>query len=250
MPIKNIGKKLNESLHGAVETVKAKAEEVEVPDFKKLGDRASEQVKAVFQKKNTGKSDTAESSEPPVISAVSGRNALKVIYFLMAADGEIYHGEEEKFDEIGKALLPDYSSVKESIIKECRSDMEKVIDPEDHYDVIQDCAENALLFSEQSGDAVITPKLLVWNLLAVAYSDESYDDTERRLLKYIVRKLNVDKAVFLEMESSILTLMDIERELSWVKTTNRPYLKIEETVSELTGRKSVIFDSVKDLIAL
>ena len=84
----------------------------------------------------------------------------------------------------------------------------------------------------------------------MAYSDENYNDTERRLLKYIVRKLNLDKASFLEMESSILTMMDIERELTWIKATDRPYLKIEPVVSELTHRKKVIFDNVKDLIAL
>ena len=92
--------------------------------------------------------------------------------------------------------------------------------------------------------------MLVWDLLTIAYSDESYDESERRLLKYIVRKLSIDKSVFLEMESSILTLMDLERELNWIKTTDRPYLTIENMVNELADRKNVIFESVKDLIAL
>ena len=83
-----------------------------------------------------------------------------------------------------------------------------------------------------------------------AYSDESYDETERKLLKYIVRKLQIDKAVFLEMESSILTILDIEKEIAWIKTTDRPYLTIEARVNELTRRQAVIFDSVKDLITL
>ena len=128
--------------------------------------------------------------------------------------------------------------------------MRKVIDPEDHYDVIQDCVEAALLATVKAEEATISSKLLVWDLLTVAFSDENYNDSERRLLKYIVRKLNLDKASFLEMESSILTVMDIERELTWIKTTDRPYLKIESVVSELAQRKKVIFDNVKDMIAL
>lgn len=52
------------------------------------------------------------------------------------------------------------------------------------------------------------------------------------------------------MESSLLTLMDIEKELTWIKTTNRPYLVIEAMVNELADRKNVIFESVKDLISL
>ena len=95
-----------------------------------------------------------------------------------------------------------------------------------------------------------TRQLLVWDLLTIAYSDESYDETERKLLKYIVRKLQIDKAVFLEMESSILTILDIEKEIAWIKTTDRPYLTIEARVNELTKRQAVIFDSVKDLITL
>ena len=57
MPIKNIGKKLNDSLHGAVDAVKTKAEEVELPDLKKLGGRASEHVRSVFHKKAADKAD-------------------------------------------------------------------------------------------------------------------------------------------------------------------------------------------------
>ena len=92
------------------------------------------------------------------------------------------------------------------------------------------------------------PKLLVWDLLAIAYSDGAYDDAERRLLKYVVRKLDIDRAVFLELEGSLLTLQDLERELSWIKSTDRPYLTIEATVNELEKRKRVVFDSIMDLI--
>lgn len=99
-------------------------------------------------------------------------------------------------------------------------------------------------------DTFITPKLLVWDLLTIAYSDESYDERERKLLKYIVRKLGVDKAVFLEMESSMLTILDIEKEIAWIKTTDQPYLTIEARINELMKRKAVIFESVKDLITL
>ena len=137
-----------------------------------------------------------------------------------------------------------------SIVGECQAQLNKVIDPEDYYDTLQDGVEDALIRSRQTADTFITPKLLVWDLLTIAYSDESYDEAERKLLKYIVRKTNIDKAVFLEMESSILTLMDIEKELAWIKTTNKPYLTIEAMVNELADRKSVIFESVKDLIAL
>ena len=243
------GKGLKDRLQGAVNSAKAAAKEVKIPEVKVTTPDVKAKVadiKESLKKKEKSKGD----SEVLEIKAITTRSALKIIYYLMAVDGEIFHSEEEKFDSIGKELDPDFAQNKEQIVGECQAQLDKVMEPDDYYDVLQDGVEDALLLSRQTADSFITPKLLVWDLLTVAYSDESYDEAERKLIKYIVRKTNIDKAVFLEMESSLLTLMDIEKELAWIKTTNRPYLVIEAMVNELADRKNVIFESVKDLISL
>ena len=265
------GFNLKGMLQGAVKSTKAAVESVDLSDVKEkiqeTGDSAlgavkkvkmpevdASKIKSVFKKKESKKDDTkteqAEQEDIITVSAISTKSAIKIIYYMMAADGQIFHDEEEKFDAIGQELDPNFKEHKEQIVGECQAQLNKVIDPEDYYDTLQDGVEDALIRSRQTADTFITPKLLVWDLLTIAYSDESYDEAERKLLKYIVRKTNIDKTVFLEMESSILTLMDIEKELAWIKTTNKPYLTIEAMVNELADRKSVIFESVKDLIAL
>ena len=104
-----------------------------MPDLKKFGEKATEQVRLAFHRKDRA----AEQNHGQVVpTAISARNAVKVIYFLMAADGEVYHGEEEKFDAIGADLISNFDEMKASILAECQADMRKVIDPEDHYDVI------------------------------------------------------------------------------------------------------------------
>ena len=245
------GKGLKDKLQGAVDSAKTVAKEVKIPEVKvKAPDVKATvaNIKDAMKKKDS--ENKKENSEVLEIKIVSTRSALKIIYYLMAADGEVFHSEEEKFDAIGKELDPDFEKNKEQIVKECQAQLDKVMEPDDYYDVLQDGVEDALILSRQTADTFITPKLLVWDLLTVAYSDESYDEAEKKLIKYIVRKTNIDKAVFMEMESSILTLMDIEKELSWIKTTNKPYLVIEAMVNELADRKNVIFESVKDLIML
>ena len=236
----NATAKMKDSANSVIEKVK----DSKLPDVQ----TAKERVKDFFRKDETN----LDSSNDTIlnIKAVSTNSAIKIIYYLMAVDGQIFHSEEEKFDSIGIEINPSFIQVKDVIVSECQKQMDKVIDVDDFYDVLQDGVEEALILSKPGPDSFITPKLLVWDLLTVAYSDESYDETERKLIKYVVRKLNIDKAVFLEMESSILTLLDIEKELSWIKTTNRPYLTIEAMVNELMDRKNVIFESVKDLIAL
>lgn len=161
MAIKDFGKGLKSSLHDAVDTVKAKAKEVELPDIKEAGEKTSERIKSIFKKTDGDKPSNEAIAPTQNITSISARSAIKVIYFLMAADGEIYHGEEEKFDLIGLELDPDFSNSKEQIIQECQTALDKVIDPEDYYDALQDGAEEALLSSQKAEEASISPKHLV-----------------------------------------------------------------------------------------
>lgn len=185
----------------------------------------------------------------PVI-AVSVKSAIQIIFYLMAVDGQVYHSEEERFELIATELDPRFAVHKDLILFPCQHQLKKIIDDSDHYYVIQDGVETALMTSRTATDSFISSRLLVWNLLTIAYSDNQYDVAERRLIKYVVRKLNMDKSVFLEMESSIQTLYDLENELSWIKTTSRPYLTIETMVNEISDRKNVITSNVHDLIML
>lgn len=266
--------KLKEMLQGAVDSAKDAVKDIDLSEAKekiqkatdstveavkkvKLPEVDTEGIKNIFKKKDAEQGSDSETTEEELkeaevlsIKAIPTRNAIKIFYYLMAADGEIFHSEEEKFDSIGQELDPNFAEHKEQIVNECQAQLDKVIDLEDYYDTLQDGIEDALTHMKVTDDSFITPKLLVWDMLTVTYSDEKYNEVEGKLLKYVVRKVNIDKAVFLEMESSILTLMDIEKELEWIKTTNKPYLTIEAMVNELNDRKSVIFESVKDLIAL
>lgn len=249
------GKGLKEKLQVAAETAKNMAKDatkdVKLPSAEEI--KTSAKGKLAEVKESLKKKEKNVPKEQPEIlefKVLSTRCALKIIYYMMAADGEIFHSEEEKFDAVGRELDPAFADNKDSIVAECKAQLNKVMDSDDYFDVLQDGVEDALLASRPSDDSFVTPKLLVWDLLTVAYSDEHYDEAERKLLKYIVRKANIDKAIFLEMESSIQTLLDIEKELSWIKTTNKSYLTIEAMVNELMDRKNVIFESVKDLISL
>ncbi len=228
------------------EEEKSEANKIGSKETKKSDDKKDKPEKKLSEYKKAA----AEEHTPAAVKVLSTDSAIKIIYFMMAADGEISKEEEDKFAEICLALDPGFADHKEALIKECKKAMDKALEPEDYYDTLRDGIEEAILSSNPGDNAFITPKLLLWDLLTIAYSDNKYHDDERKLMKFIVRKLDVDKSVFLEMESSIETLMDLEDELAWIKTTDRPYLTIEAMVNEIADRKNVIFSSVKELIAL
>ncbi len=228
------------------EEEKSEAKKIGSKETKKSDDKKDKPEKKLSEEKKAA----AEEHTPTAVKVLSTDSAIKIIYFMMAADGEISKEEEDKFAEICVALDPKFSEHKDELIRECKKVLDKALEPEDYYDTLRDGIEEAILSSNPGENAFITPKLLLWDLLTIAYSDNKYHDDERKLMKFIVRKLDVDKSVFLEMESSIETLMDLEDELTWIKTTDRPYLTIEAMVNEIADRKNVIFSSVKDLIAL
>jgi len=248
MAIKDIRKGLKKTIIETKDAVKNTADSIkDAAKYIKVPELKADQF---LKKKVPLPAKQEEESKTLDLQTVSTKSALKIIYFLMAADAEVYHSEDETFDTIGLNLDPNFMDIKEDLISECQNQLNKVIDPEDYDDVVIEGVADALLTSVSTEDSFITPKLLVWNLLTIAHSDEKYHARERKIIKYIVRKLNIDKDIFLEMEHSFLTLSDLEKELNWIKTTDRPYLKIEAMVNEIADRKNVVFESVKDLITL
>ncbi len=285
MEKKDLGGILKGKLKEASDTVKNTVKDVKLPDVKmsdiKMPDvKVPDQVKNVFKKKDADKGATAEEnielnseqvqeaknteaqeaaekkevelseSEIQAVRVVSPMNALKIFYYMMAADGTIDLKEEEKFDLIGKEIDPDFDKNREHVVKKCEDQMGKVIDSEDYYDSVQDGVEEALLSQQVLDKGYVPARMLVWDLLTLAYSDDNYNDVERKLMKYIVRKMDIPKDVFLEMENSYLTVNDLEKELKWIKTTDRPYLTIEAHVEEIERREQAIYESIKALILL
>ncbi len=244
--------KAREALQNVAKSVEQAAKDVKIPevhiDLEQMKNMATEAADSL--KKSVARAPEVIGEQKPEFPFLSPKNALKIFYYVMAADGEIFHGEEDKFDDMGREVDADFEKDREAIISECEAQLARGIDPEDHFECIQDGIEEALMAACPPEERKISAKWLIWNMLALAYSDERYDERERKLLKYVVRKTNTDKTVFLEMESSFLTLLDVDRELAWVKTINRPYLTIEATVQELINRKDVIVKSVNDLIML
>lgn len=241
---------LRDAADVATSAAKDAARNVKVPDIKvsdiKVPDIKLSKDFSILKKKST---DEAENNDD-VITCLSTNSAIQIFYYLMSVDGHIESDEEDSFVMLAQEIDPNSQSRVEENVEICKKQLELVDDAEDFYDIVQDGVEKAIHKSVKTKDSFITPKLLIWDMLSIAFSDGTYDETERKLIKYVALRLNIDKAVFLELESSMYTLVDLEKELKWIKTTNRPYLTIEAMVNEIADRKNVIFESVKDLIAL
>lgn len=191
------------------------------------------------------------------------RDALHIMYCLMAVDGTISEKEEDKFDEIGKVCDPNFDTYKKTLIKECldasrlETSYGRAFVPqtpeemEDYYNQIHDYVGDLITGLPRGWPVAggIRPQILLWNLLAIAYSEGDYSANEKRLIRYFSRRAGIEDTVLLEMEHTIRTLFTIEKEEEWLKSTNRPYRVIEARVNELADRKNTIMKGVNALIA-
>ena len=180
--------------------------------------------------------------------AISTEGAMIIMYYIMAADGCLHNEQLDQFELICNELDPEGNVERERLIKSCELHLSKA-ENDDYYDYVQDGVEFAI-YHRNYPPSLITPKMLLWDMLLIAYSNGEYAENEQKLIKYTARKYNVDKAVLLEMEHTMLTVADIEKELIWIKTQNKPYLEIEKIVNELNVRKQAIFAGVKALVTL
>ena len=196
------------------------------------------------------KANTPVETVPIYTKAISFETALKITYYLMAVDSKIKKSEEEKFDEICNSTNPDFIEMKEEIVEYCKSQIKKAKDKKDYFNAIKKGIEKELVNTEPTQNSFIAPYILVWNMLTIAYSDGDYSESERKIVEFVVKKTNIDKTLFLQMDSSYAAIVDIQKEIEWIKTTNKPYLVIEKQVKELEKRINDIFESVKYLMTL
>ena len=190
----------------------------------------------------------------------SVRDSLRIMYCLMLIDGAVSVEEEAKFSEIGLACDPDFDIYKKQLIDECcavaQSESAQGVefitleseDSDEYYDQIHDYVGDLIKEENFYRTEGVGAKGLLWNLLAIAYSEGDYSANEKRLMKYIAMKSGVERTTLLEMEHTFSTLMAIEKEEEWLKSSDRPYKVIEERVAELSNRKDTIMQGINALV--
>lgn len=208
---------------------------------------AQQKEKRAFQKEAVSDALRLQSEQEVVLSI---RDSLRIIYCLMIADGQVSDEETARVCEIGQELDPEFPSYQSVLIEEGAELMSTPSeDGEDYYDSIHDRISEIVHTSSVSKENGLRGKILLWDLITIAFSDGDYATNEKRLLRYIAKCLGVDYAILLEMEQTVRTLLAVEAEESWLKSSDRTYEIVKERTDELTGRKDSIMQGIRALLA-
>ena len=176
------------------------------------------------------------------------RAAIKIFCYLMAADGAATADEQECFQAIGAELDPDgFHEYREQILEEVDRQLQSGMEEEDSYELLLEGIDRELAVPAE-GEAGIGVRLLVWDLLTIAFSNADYASVERKLIKHIVRVTGMEHSVFFEMEHSMKTIAAIEKEMNWIEQSNRPYAQVRPIVDELQNRRAATMEGIRQLI--
>lgn len=179
---------------------------------------------------------------------IEKKSAIKAFYYLMAVDGDVSDIEIDKLNEIGNEIDSEYyNEYRESVISECLAQIDTA-DDDEYYDVIQEGLDDALLCIAEDQSQGIALRLLVWDMLVMAFVNDEYSYEERRLIKHVVRVAKMDKSIFLEMEQLLKTAVSVDKEKERISTSDKTYAEVRPIVEELEKRQKVIMESAKALI--
>ena len=178
------------------------------------------------------------------------KGAVTAFYYLLSSDGEVTQDEISTFDEIGEELDPEgFTSYREEIIEACLKQLSKAENDDEYYDVLLEGLDRALSDRTEIIEEGITSRLLLWDMLIMAYSNEEYDTNERKVIRHLVRIMDIDKSVYLEMERIADTSLAVKQEYEWAQKLDRPYAEVRPIVEELEQRMRVLRESALTLIS-
>lgn len=166
----------------------------------------------------------------------------------MMADNEVSEKEMKKLELILNDIDVNDLVDRQSLINECTENIDNNEGKHKRLILIQDKVEREL--SESDDDDAIPAKLLLCNMLSMAYSDGTYSENEKNLIQYFTIRMEIPVDIALEIENTLFAYLDIERELDIIVNIDRYYRDIYPIVESLNDRKELLYNNIIDLIIL
>ena len=165
-------------------------------------------------------------------------SCLILVYCVMNADGNLSSEEEQKFQVICSEFNPSINSLE--VLSTIKDEMQDID--------VTELANKTLEEAVNSTDGTVNPKLLIWDLVVVAWSDRAYTEKERDLISTIREKLNIDETVQMEMEQSYRTIIALEKEREQISQAGICEEEKTSKSTELDKRIDVIRSSINALV--
>lgn len=208
--------------------------------MKKVADTATAGVDSV--KKGI---DGIKGQKPEPEESNAGKQFIKLLCYLAAADGAVTQDEKSKVEEIAREMDEDFLEYGENMIKECVEQIEQDSHDFGYLGAAKVGAQNTLRDLNASEQE---KKLLVWNLFAVASADGIEED-ESGFIEFVSEKMGIDQAIVEELSSYNSAIIELSAAKEQLETNDHSYREIEPQVNEAVTQEQIILQAAQALIA-
>jgi hypothetical protein len=162
----------------------------------------------------------------------------KICYLFLSLDEPMTEAHLLKFTKMGENFSG-FTESKDGIIAECNRVIGKSIDSDDRYDVISEEIIKIADLLYIPGQFVKEKKQRLWMLETIAWYDGTCTVNEKKLIRALMRKWEIDPSVLVEMEDTAETLVALDNYRNWIQT-KEPYLFVDSVVKALDKNQTEI----------
>lgn len=173
------------------------------------------------------------------------KELVALLWCLAYVDGVVTSEERDLLTQISSEIDASYETYAAEIESECIARLQEA-SREFGQENASKIEASRIIETVQldAGDA----KLLCWNLLTLANSDD-LNENELDFIRYIAEKSGVETSIFDELRNYSDALLEVEKSIEQLKLSDRSYSEIEPLVDEAMQRQQYIFGAAQTLIS-
>ena len=136
-------------------------------------------------------------------------NEAMLYYLYMMSDGEVSYSEEKRFNEICRDLNLNEDD-KQAVVEKCEKvvkDSENVLDKLVNEKIDEQVGHD--LFGQKDASTLAR---IVWNLINLGHADTYYSDEEKKIVKHLLEKWEINPEVYQEMVDTADTMLALTKQ--------------------------------------
>ena len=152
--------------------------------------------------------------------------------------------------------MEELPSTKDVIIREGGAFLDS-LDPEERDDCIIDEIDRVIKGSKKcgigdgydsEGDALPGTAYTIFNFIKWMYPGKGCSKNQKRILKHLARKWDVDKSLLPVLENSVKLLDEIDRKRVEIKDSDMPHREAVSALAELNAREKAVQEELIELL--
>lgn len=188
------------------------------------------------------------------------KRQLTMFYLFANADGKCSREEEKRLGSIAEsfeAAQEDIQEIEEEVSRVCKGGSDipaKIIVALDRYEndssrSFYKTHSRYTMFSEWFMFYDSDKLFSIWTMISLGYADTEYSENEKRIVKHLVEKWEIDSAIVSVMIDTAETMLALEAKKTWAKSSSMSYDEVNKIIADADADIKRLYHTVEVTIS-